>query len=1056
MRALARPSDGGYVRPGGHLPIKTRLTQDQLPINSANVLRLKTFGGLALTRDGAPVEGAGAQRRRLALLALLAAAGDRGLSREKILGLLWPESDLERARKSLAQAVYALRRELGSEDLIVGVTELRLGWEGFTSDLAEFRAALVANEPAEAVARYEGPFLDGVYIDEAPEFERWAETERGALAHEYIVAVESLAREADQKGAHREAVGWWRKLANADPLNSQVALGLMQALKATGDRGGALQHYRVFEMLLRQELDLPPDRALTQLAEQLRRISEGESSKPAVAASGTITSDPALAIQPEVGMSTVPGTPAAVRPLAIPQPSIPAARSRPISGERIGISGKTDEYARPRPLGERLITSASGVDSLPGAPVRKPFFKRTSTRLGILLGFGLGLVVTGIATVRVRTLGTGPVNQMPLVAVGLIQDFTRAREGLTRPLADMLATNLARAEGLQVVSTARMYELLAQQASGGDSMAAVMGAARAAGATELVDGSLIDSAGSYQLNLRRTRLSSGSLGGAFRVTGRDLFALVEAGTSRLVGSLGAKGPSGSFAEVTTGSVVAYRLYEEGLRALVAGQSEPAQRLLTEAITEDSSFAMATYWLAKAKGGDLDLLSKALRLSAHASDRERLVIRAGWADVTDDPSRLASAESLTTRYPAEAEGYIWLGRAQKWIGDFSSAVVSLKRVIAMDSASLAIDPRAPNAPIRCLACEAVGELANTYHFMDSLAAAERVTKDWIRRSPNNPNPWGMLAGIYSFENRIDDALAAQAKVSTLSPQVSQELFKAHLSWRAGKYQIPDSVFRAMGESPNTWGDGLKWLSISLRTQGRPSEALAPAHQLRLTMKAPRKDAVPYAGLFEAQVYFDMGNPRRAAAMFDSISRAPLYAVAPQIARNLVWTQTLRSTSLAAAGDTALLQQIADSVEHWGRNNSYGRDRRLHHHIRGLLLTARGDLEGAASEFRQAIFSTTLGYTRTNLEFGRVLLRLGRPREAAALAESALRGAFESTGTYATQTELAELAAAAWDAAGVKDSAVIRYKQVASNWANADPAFGPRVERARLRIAALSGQ
>jgi hypothetical protein len=62
----------------------------------------------------------------------------------------------------------------------------------------------------------------------------------------------------------------------------------------------------------------------------------------------------------------------------------------------------------------------------------------------------------------------------------------------------------------------------------------------------------------------------------------------------------------------------------------------------------------------------------------------------------------------------------------------------------------------------------------------------------------------------------------------------------------------------------------------------------------------------------------------------------------------------------------------------------------------------------------------------------------------------------TGTYATQTERAELPAAVWDAAGIGDTALVRYRQVASNWAHADPAFGPRVERARLRIAALSGQ
>jgi DNA-binding SARP family transcriptional activator len=1018
------------------------------------VLLLKTFGGLALTRNGVPVEGAGAQRRRLALLALLAAAGERGLPREKVLALLWPESDPERARKSLAQAVYALRRELGSEELIVGVTEVRLGWEGFSSDLGEFRAALQGGQPEKAVSLYEGPFLDGVHIDEAPEFERWAEVERGTLAHDYVVLLEQLARDADKRGEHRAAVGWWRKLANADPLNGKVAVGLMLALRATGDRGGALQHFRVYEMLLRQELDLAPDRSLVELAESLRSASasplaEAASPGPGDGGGG---SSPVPAPHSTVGMTAVPGTPAAFRSRATPPPSIPSQRSQP-SHERIGISGKTDEYARPRPLGEhRPPPPLPAVSS--ATPMRKPFLARKSTRYGIIIGFVLGLIVTAIARVRLSRNGS-TASVEPLMAVGLIRDYTRSREGLTRPLADMLATNLARAEGVQVVSTARMYELLAQQGSTTDSMAAVMAAARAAGATELLDGSLIDSAGTFQLDLRRTRLSTGSLGGAFRVSGKDLFSLVEAGTTRLVASLGAQAPSSTFADVTTGSLVAYRLYEEGLRAFFAGQGEASQRLLTQALAEDSTFAMAAYWLARTRNGDVATMERALRLSDRVSDRERLLIRAGWADMTDDPTRLASAESLTTRYPSEPEGYIWLGHAQKWVGDFPAAVVSLKRVIAMDSASLALDPLSPNAAVRCLACEATVELASVYHMMDSLGAAERELRAWIRKSPRSVSAWGNLAQIYSFGNRFDEAVGAARTVSALS-SVSQEWLLAHVSWRAGKYAGPDSLFRVMGQIPSSAGEGLKWLSISLRTQGRVQEALEPAQKLRATMKAPRRDAVPYLGLFEAQVWFDQGNPRRAAAVFDSISRAPLYSITPQIARNLVWTQTLRATSLAAAGDTAPLAQLADSVEKWGQASSYGRDRRLHHHIRGLLSTARGDLEGAVNEFRQAIFSTTSGYTRTNLEMGRVLLRLGRPREAAALAEAALRGAFESTGTYATQTEMAELAAAAWDAAGVRDSALLRYRQVASNWTHADAIFGPRVERAKLRIAALSGQ
>ena len=48
----------------------------------------------------------------LTLLSLLAVAGDGGLSRDKIIGLLWSETDAERARHSLTQTLYAARRAL--------------------------------------------------------------------------------------------------------------------------------------------------------------------------------------------------------------------------------------------------------------------------------------------------------------------------------------------------------------------------------------------------------------------------------------------------------------------------------------------------------------------------------------------------------------------------------------------------------------------------------------------------------------------------------------------------------------------------------------------------------------------------------------------------------------------------------------------------------------------------------------------------------------------------------------------------------------------------------
>jgi DNA-binding SARP family transcriptional activator len=135
---------------------------------------LRLLGGLSITGDGAPLTGPVAQRRRLALLALLAASG-RGLSREKIAMYLWPEADQERARRHLTDALYALRRVLGRDAIEGSGDELWLNGCVLDVDLWRFREELAASAPGRAVEHYGGAFLDGFFISDAPEFERWAD-----------------------------------------------------------------------------------------------------------------------------------------------------------------------------------------------------------------------------------------------------------------------------------------------------------------------------------------------------------------------------------------------------------------------------------------------------------------------------------------------------------------------------------------------------------------------------------------------------------------------------------------------------------------------------------------------------------------------------------------------------------------------------------------------------------------------------------------------------------------------------------------------------------------
>ena len=71
----------------------------------------------------------------------------------------------------------------------------------------------------------------------------------------------------------------------------------------------------------------------------------------------------------------------------------------------------------------------------------------------------------------------------------------------------------------------------------------------------------------------------------------------------------------------------------------------------------------------------------------------------------------------------------------------------------------------------------------------------------------------------------------------------------------------------------------------------------------------------------------------------------------------------------------------------------------------------------------------------------------------ILQPALRGSLESSQLYVSRTELHELLARAWDAAGGRDSAAAHYAWVANAWKAADPALSPRAQGARSRLAAL---
>ena len=193
------------------------------------------------------------------------------MTRARLLGLLWPETDEARGRQVLSQALYALRRDSGGQSLVTGPSEtLRLNPDVITSDVGEFLLATSADDFPQMAEQYAGAFLNGVYLSDALGFERWVDDTRAQLAASAQRAFESLAAAADAAGDHGAAAGWWRRLTEIDELRTQAALGLVAALVANGERASARQHAERFEQRVREDMDTEPNPAVSAIARQVR------------------------------------------------------------------------------------------------------------------------------------------------------------------------------------------------------------------------------------------------------------------------------------------------------------------------------------------------------------------------------------------------------------------------------------------------------------------------------------------------------------------------------------------------------------------------------------------------------------------------------------------------------------------------------------------------------------------------------------------------------------------------------------------------------------------
>jgi DNA-binding SARP family transcriptional activator/TolB-like protein len=640
------------------------------------VLKLHTFGGAYVTRDGDTLGGAAAQRRLLALLAVLAAAGEAGVSRDRLLGLLWPEVGADRARHALTQALYNARRALGCDDVFVAGSDIRINAERLTSDVGEFIEAVARADHAAAAAAYAGPFLDGLFVAGAAEFDQWASAQRMRLATEAAAALDALARQADVRGDRALAVDSRRRRVALDPLDSPAVVRLMSSLAECGDVAGALQQARVHEALLRQSLDVAPPPPVAALVARLKESPESHARAP----------------RPEVEPVAALGD-ANARSATEQAATTPPAES--LSSAEAHTAHRGAAVATPPAVRLRRLHRSRWI--IGAAAVVTAFF--------VVIAVSLPHDRSGATTLVAASVNPEAVVVAPFRVTGADPSLAYLREGIVELLSVRLADDsAARAVDPGVALNRWRAAGLIDAADVGRADAARL-AARL-GARTVVVGSVVGGASRLLVSASLVGVPDGEVRVSESVEGPadSLSALVDHLAAKLLAA--DAGESERLDGAKTPPLASLRAYLRGQAAYRRSKFSDAMNAYEQALAADSTFALAALRLALAADrlNAAEQHDRALKLawmhreSLSSRDRAHLLAFAGprYPAPSSEAEHLAAWERAAMRAPDRAEVWQELGERFFYEGAIIGAADWRQRATAAFRRTLALDPDATSA------------------------------------------------------------------------------------------------------------------------------------------------------------------------------------------------------------------------------------------------------------------------------------------------------------------------------------------------------------------------
>jgi len=247
-------------------------------------LSIRLLGPFQVEAAGEPVTNYASDRSR-ALLAYLATEADQPHRRDKLAGLLWPNSPQKTARTNLRRALSDCRKAIGDHQatppyLLITRQAIQFNsasdaWvdvAAFTA-MAEMKNSLLDDRAVqrleETAVLYRARFLEGFYIEDALPFEEWALLKGERFQRQALLLLHRLVAHYEACGAYERAVPYAWQQVELDPFQEPAQQQVMRLLAMTGQRTAALSQYESLKRLLDEEMGMAPAGKTTALYEKI-------------------------------------------------------------------------------------------------------------------------------------------------------------------------------------------------------------------------------------------------------------------------------------------------------------------------------------------------------------------------------------------------------------------------------------------------------------------------------------------------------------------------------------------------------------------------------------------------------------------------------------------------------------------------------------------------------------------------------------------------------------------------------------------------------------------